>query len=236
MYYWNKDNFEGLKGIGNEYIARKDYELFGEYCLKKEQGLKKLAVKHINDFISASRNLDAVQQRAIAEEISSLAFWNSSVHQLLSYPLEEYLKATLLGWVENEPDNYVPFKWLGYIEGSKSWYEKALLLKPDDQVCIYRLAMSYIHSIDFQTHHLDESILLGDEHEVLEELKEVEKLHERLVESKMKRLVYDEYNYYQNLVNCWLDYSSSETDISFPDWSNKRNEGFQFPVRVYYDK
>lgn len=66
MYYWNKDNFDGLKDIGSKYSSIENYELFGDYCLKKEQGLKKLAVKSLNEFIVAAKKLSISSQRDIA--------------------------------------------------------------------------------------------------------------------------------------------------------------------------
>ena len=41
MYYWNKDNFEGLLEIAEEFKSRSGYDLFAEYCLLREKGLKK---------------------------------------------------------------------------------------------------------------------------------------------------------------------------------------------------
>lgn len=37
MYYWNKDNFEGLMDIAEEFKKKDGYELFTGYCelLKK---------------------------------------------------------------------------------------------------------------------------------------------------------------------------------------------------------
>ena len=55
MYHWNQHNFEGLKSIGDSYSSIKEYEFFGQYCLRKEQGLKKLANASINEFVACTK-------------------------------------------------------------------------------------------------------------------------------------------------------------------------------------
>ncbi|MBA6250989.1 hypothetical protein [Colwellia sp. MB3u-55] len=236
MNYWNKDNFDGLRDIGSKYSAIENYELFGDYCLKKEQGLKKLAVKSLNEFIVEAKKLSISNQRDIALDLSTLAFWNGQVHQLLSFPLVKYLKEVLQDWSEEDSDNYLPFKWLGYIDGDISWYERALKLKPDDQVCIYRIATRHIQNIDFQTHHLDESHLIGEDKEAISTLIKIKELSDILVDSKMKAAVIEEYSYYKKLLECWLEYSSSNSEFSFPEWAESKGEEFSFSIKVYYNK
>jgi hypothetical protein len=70
MYYWNKDNFEGLLGIGNSFKGEDGFELFAEYCFLKEKGLKKQAVKVIKDYVNHLKKLDLNKQREITREIT----------------------------------------------------------------------------------------------------------------------------------------------------------------------
>ncbi|MEL4430953.1 hypothetical protein [Shewanella mangrovisoli] len=161
MNYWNCDNFEGLKAIGALYSARKGYELFGQYCLQKEQGLKKQAIATVNQFVSHCKTLPLAEQRQMAEELSSLGFWHRETHQLLAYPLIVLLKGVLSQWTLDEPNNPIPHKWLGFIAGDIDSYERALTLEPTDEICLTQVALSHLNSVDFQTHHLSESVLLG---------------------------------------------------------------------------
>jgi hypothetical protein len=160
MHYWNKNNFEGLKSVGEKYSSIEGYELFGKYCLQREQGLKKFAIVSVKEFVSITKNRSVAEQRRIAQELSSLAFWNSQIHQLLSHPLVEYLKQVLEHWVSTEQDNPVPYKWLGYIAGNISFYEIALRLDPKDEICINRIAQAHLNDVDYQTHHLSESLFI----------------------------------------------------------------------------
>ena len=75
MYYWNQQNFEGLKSIGDKYVSIQGYEAFGRYCLLKEQGLKKQAVAAVKEFVASAKEKSIETQRKIAFEIASLGFW-----------------------------------------------------------------------------------------------------------------------------------------------------------------
>ena len=134
MHYWNQKNFEGLKYIGEKYSSISGYELFGEYCLCKEQGLKKQAVAAVMEFVTEVKQKSLTDQRKITEELSSLGFWNSDIHQLLPYPLVEYLKSTLVSWAADEEQNSTPHRWLGYIAGEVLSYERGLDIDPGDEI------------------------------------------------------------------------------------------------------
>ena len=46
----------------------------------------------IKDFVSVAKIEPVEKQRAIAEELSELEFWNGQIHQLLAHQLLMYLK------------------------------------------------------------------------------------------------------------------------------------------------
>jgi len=236
MQYWNQNNFTGLKSIGKKYSAIPVYKLFGEYCLKKEEGLKKIAVATLKDFVSESKIKSQKEQRIIAEELSSLGFYNRDVHQLLAFPLVKYLKEVLNQWTIDDPANLIPYKWLGYISGDISCYKKALKLDPKDDICISRIAQSYINEIDYQTHHLSESKLLGDFKNAKLILSKSKSLIDRLSSDEMKSTILLEYEYYQKLLESWDKYSKIETKQSFPDWCASRGKEYNFWSIIYYEK
>jgi hypothetical protein len=236
MHYWNKDNFEGLKSVGEKYSSLNNYELFGKYCLQKERGLKKLANGSIRDFVLLSKNRPLECQRVIAEELSSLAFWNGEIHQLLTHPLVEYLKEILEDWATEEPTNAIPFRWLGYIGGDISSYERAIELDPKDEISISRVAQAHLNDVDYQTHHLSESRFLGDFLEAKSSLSLAHGLVSSLYSEELKLKMREELTYYSNLLDCWETYSKLDTDMSFPKWCASKGEEFNFWSIVYYDK
>lgn len=141
MYYWNRDNFEGLKAVGDKYSALEGYELFGKYCLQKEQGLKKQANATLNEFVTRCKNQSLAEQRMIAVELLSLGYWNREIHQLLAYPVIAFLKELLAQWVVEEPNHSIPHRWLGYINEDITSYEKALELDPTDEISLTQVVI-----------------------------------------------------------------------------------------------
>ena len=234
MNYWNRDNFEGMKSIGEKYSSIEGYELFGKYCLQKELGLKKLAVSSIKDFVDYSKKQPLKEQRTIAEELSSLGFWHGEAHQLLAHPLVEFLKEVLQCWAADEPNNPTPHKWFGYVARDTSAYERALLLNPKDDICISQIVCADFGSIDYQTHHLSESILLGCINDAKYSLEKAGRLIETLSAQDLKNTMQSELEYYAKLLNCWEEYSSLGTSEPFPDWCASKGNKFNFWSVVYY--
>lgn len=236
MYYWNRDNFEGLKSIGDTYSSIKGYELFGKYCLQKEQGLKKLAINSIKSFVIDVKKRSVHEQREIAEELSSLAFWNGKIHQLLSHPLVELLKGILENWTTDEPENATPHKWLGYIARDIASYQRALEIDPNDEICLTRIAQSHLNSVDFQSHHLSESLFIGDYEFAKASLEQAQCLIKKVNSPDVKEKMQSELDYYNRLLECWNEFSNSEKTEPFPNWCASKGEEFNFWSIVYYDQ
>lgn len=240
MYYWNKDNFEGLLGIGNSFKGEDDFELFAEYCFLKEKGLKKQAVKVIKGYVSDLKKLDLNKQRDVCVRLAELAFWNSDIHQLLSHPLQVYITDTFSSWCSNEvPD--APYTLLGYMTGERECFLQALQFNPNEQIALYRLAISAIDNVDYQLHHVSESLFLGDESNALSQLVEAKSFFNRMEDSKFKEFLTKEIKESESLLSDWMSYKaeldSSDIDkLTFPRWCtlNERNYGFSTPV--YYDE
>ncbi len=234
MHYWNRHNFEGLKAIGEKYSQLEHYELFGQYCLQKKQGLKKQAISSINEFVTMSESYSLQVQRDIAQELSSLDFYNGHIHQLLSHPLAVFLKDVLQQWVCDEPDNSTAYKWLGYISGDFDCYKRALELDPTDDICISEVARFHLKNVDFQTHHLSDSHLIGEIDNAQRSLQSAQSLIERLGDESLKSNIEESLQYYAKLLDCWQEYSALKTDQPFADWCATKGEQFNFWSIIYY--
>ncbi len=235
MNYWNQQNFEGLKSIGEKYSSVSDFELFGKYCLLREKGLKKQSVVAINEFVSLIGKQSTKKQREIATELSALSFWNRDIHQLVSHPLKVFLKDVLEKWTEEDITDAVPYRWLGYISGDLSQYKKALEIDPTDEICITRLAQSLLDDVDYQTHHLSESKLLGEFSDAMKAVSDAETLINLLKNNSIKSSITEELNYYKELLASWQEYDKSEKNDSFPAWCTQKGEKYNFPSIVYYN-
>lgn len=236
VFYWNQKNFEGLKHIAEAYKEKRGYEDFVEYCIKKEQGLRKQANLAIGRFVSKVASLPIERQREIALEFAELNFYNSEVHQLLSHPIYSHVHKVLSVWSENEDAPAEVFRWLATMGAGMEYYESALERNPKDEISIYKLAVAHINDVNFQTHHLGESRLIGTMEELEDSLGKSIDLYGRLNESKEKAALSQEIEYYKSLVNSWKKYSSKEREESFVEWFSKKGLMYDFPSVVYYSK
>jgi len=236
MYYWNQQNFEGLKSIGDKYVSIQGYEAFGRYCLLKEQGLKKQAVAAVKEFVASAKEKSIETQRKIASEIASLGFWNGEIHQLIAHPLQVYLQEVLSSWAVEEKTDATPHRWLGYISGDLSAYKNALTIDPEDEICITRLAQAHLKDVDYQTHHLSESQFIGELSDAKHSLREAEILIEFLKTEKIKSSMQEELAYFNRMLDSWEEYSNLEAKVSFPEWCSIKGDKFNFYTIVYYEK
>ena len=237
MYYWNQKNYESLKEIGEQYSSLQGYELFGKYCLLKEQGLKKQAVSTIKEFVAKLKNESVQVQRDMTVELSSLRFWNGETHQLISYPLQIFLKEVLSAWASEDINNATPHRWLGYISGDLESYQRALDINPQDDICITKLAQAHLNDVDFQTHHLSESQLLGELCDARDSIGKAEVLIDTLSTDQVKRSMNGKLNYYKRLLNSWEEYCNvKESKESFPEWCALKGEKYNFSSITYYDR
>ncbi len=236
MHYWNQDNFEGLRAIGEKYISMEGFGFFGKYCLQKEQGLNKQAIVSIRAFVADVRSSSQKVQRNMAEELCSLSFGNRAVHQLLAYPLKIFLKEVLTNWTKEEPQNPIPYKWLGYVSRDISFFERAHELDPKDEICIGQIAQAHFNDIDYQTHHLSESLFLGSLKDAQLSLQSAESLITKLSTNKIKSKMQSEFKYYHQLLSCWQKYSRLSSAKSFPEWCAAKGMSFDFWSIVHYDQ
>jgi hypothetical protein len=236
MSYWNKNNFEGMRFVGERYAQTENFELFGKYCLQKEQGLKKQAIASINAFVANLREKPVGRQREIAVELSALSFYNPKIHQLIAHPLREYIHSVLVGWVSDEPLDPTPHKWLGHMARDVSSYERALALDPEDEVCLGQVAEACLRHIDYQTHHLSESLFIGELSDAKSSLHKAQILVTKLEEGELRQNLQHDLDYYSTLLRCWEEYSTSNAPEGFPEWCVSRGYRFDLGTIVYYNQ
>lgn len=236
MYYWNQDNFKGLKEIGDLYSSKGSYKHFADYCILKEKGLRKQALKAIEDFIELTKGRTKQEQRQIAEEIITLSYDHREIHQLIPRPLHQFLIMIFKNWVEEEETNDSPHRWLGYLCRNLANYEKALEINPTDEVSLTELISAYLSSVDYQTHHLSESLFIGEIEKAKDSLRKVFKLIKSLREGPRKDNIAETCQYYDSLIEAWEAYNREQTRLSFPAWCESKGKVFGLWNVTYYQK
>lgn len=235
MLYWNQSNFKGLKDIGEKYLSKNGYVDFANYCLLKEKGLRKEAFKAIENFISSTSCKSAIEQREVATELITISYFNKDVHQLIPNQLHQFLISIFKNWEEEDSNNVIPQRWLGYLTRDIAYYEKALAVDPCDEISIIALIHDSLNSIDFQTHHLSESRFIGNINDSKFSLERTAELIEKLESGELRNKLYEEYQYFTRLINMWEKYKQELHTISFPEWCASAGESFNLWNTIYYN-
>ncbi|QIO07071.1 hypothetical protein [Acinetobacter shaoyimingii] len=236
MYYWNQDNFTGLKHIYDHFKNDAYFALYAEYCHFRESGLRKVAFQKLKQFIQHCESLDMKVQQHIVITLIELIYNHSAIHQLISDPLKHYLIKVFSEWQATEPHDVLTYQWLGYLCYEIEYYQKALELDPNNQFCLIKLAQFHLDKIDWQTHHLHESFLIGELEHAYEHLGLAQSLLEKIKPSDQKQKLEIDYRYYDTLLHTWENYKNNNAKISFSDWCDQYQIDFHEYMTFYYSK
>jgi len=237
VYYWNRNNFEGLKNIGQHYLSKNGYDGFAEYCLLMERGLRKRAFVHLAQFIEQAKSLPVAEQRVLACDLAGLAFDNAGVvHQLRPDPLIKYLTNIFHIWCDENADLAAPYRWFAIIGGDSKYFDEALRRDHEDQISLYCVARNALDDVDYQTHHLAESKLIGTEETVVKTLNLAAEYATRLSASDTKQSLLETVTYFRSLLRAWTEYQGVATNISFPAWCKANGHEFKFLSAHYYNR
>ena len=234
MHYWNQDNFEGLKSIGEFYINKTNFQLYGQYCIQREQGLRKKSIDTLNLFISDLRKSSTSKQKLIAEEISYLIFKNPDVHQLLTHPIQKEFENIFERWKSTDSDSATPYRWLGFFTKDSQYLLSALRIDCNDQISTSLLLQSNLRDIFFDLHHLNESMYLGNPEETLKIVRESLLLIGHLDDNKIKEKFFSQVKHSQIIIENWMQFSGENTTLSFPDWCTNKGCDFNLGKTYYY--
>lgn len=230
IYYWNKDYFEGLKEIGEAYENRVGFELFGEYCLKKEQGLKKAANKAAAGFVKAVDAKPLSTQRDIVTHICELTRGHQRVHSLTNHTIQVLIKRVLKVWIDDGIAPISTYHWYarycGYDE-KKEVLEKIFKIDPNDQFALGSEISEYLRELDWVTHHLSQNIILLKSSQTAHSiLRKIESRLPKITNADQKVIYQTQFDHYERLFSLWDEYQSTYQDMSFIEWA-KKHQGFE---------
>jgi hypothetical protein len=151
MWYWRKQNFEGLKEI-SEYLSDSDkYKKYKDYIDNREKGLRAIAFKKLEEFIDETKSWEFDQLKEFVDWILWVKNGLPEILDLIPQPLNEKLiRPTIELWIEKEPQNPAPYRWSGRIEDLRM----AIKLNSRDQIAIRKYCIEVISSLDYSTHEL----------------------------------------------------------------------------------
>ena len=236
MYYWNRDNFDGLAQLASALREHSELLLLAEYCRAREQGLRRQALASLDAFLDASAAWKAETARAACRTILELHARTPAAHQFLAQPLlVRFILPTLDEWTREVPDSQIAVRWLGILRRDPLLLERALVLAPGDVDVRRRLANWFLSHVDHATHHLVESRLLGELAATRQSLGDARRLVDTAPDSSLLADVAEEIAHYDALLRDW-ELFSRDPEASFPEWCVKRGRPYRWPAIFYYDR
>ena len=236
----SNSRFINLKSLAECYIDREGWQSFGRYCLQKERGLKKPALDAVQDFIAQQADRTVAEQRALADELAGLVYANPHIHALLAHPLKVYLQQVFSHWAEAQNDDPRPHRWLGFLTFQqtldRTFYQRALLIDPDDQISLRALVKADLDFVAFQTHHLSESRFLGELALAYQSLQDAEELIARLDDIAIREALHNDVVYFRQLLDRWATYTGLTTPLSFAEWCLEQGFDVNLGAVVYFNK
>ncbi|MDA2476047.1 hypothetical protein [Bacillus cereus] len=189
------------------------------YCQHREAGLRKLAYKHLETFISNAKKWESKDQEEFAISLFTILDALNEKDEVLTFSLNSFLIDILYRWTENNPFDSRPFRWIGiYMDSSnkeddlEKFLRKAIELGGDtEQEAMIYLVFNYINALDFGTHEFP-SGYCGDLSECIEKLPYMLQLINRIQNKNVKEQNIGQIQEQLHLILDWLKHTQIPVD------------------------
>lgn len=234
MYYWNQTNFEGLRTLSAALAAREGLELLGEYCRLRDAGLRREALSVLGGFLTIADAWDPATAQQNVEFILDLHSRTRDCHQFLVQPLMTRLVLPVLHrWSEEAPEAIAPIRWLGMLERNPDRLARVLAANPDDIEVRRLLIVGHLCHVDYATHHLVDSLFIGELDQALETLEHATRLIDEAPDAQAVADLESEARCFGRMLFDWRAYKA-RPEGTFPAWCAARGRTYSWPMRVYY--
>ncbi|EJR90064.1 hypothetical protein ACTFPQ_16875 [Bacillus cereus group sp. MYBK5-1] len=209
------------------------------YCQHREAGLRKLAYKHLETFISNTKKWESKDQEEFAISLFTILDALNEKDEVLTFALNSFLIDILYGWTENNPFDSRPFRWIGiYMDSSnkdddlEKFLRKAIELGGDtEQETMIYLVSNYIHTLEFGTHEFP-SGYCGDLSECIEKLPYMLQLINRIQNKNIKEQNIGQIQEQLHLILDWLKHTQTPVD-AVHIWEKEQTKELEMVI-VYY--
>jgi hypothetical protein len=217
VWYWNKQNFEGLVAVADSIANQPQWNLFAQYCRLREKGLRPQSLQAIAQLIDEAANWTVHERRQFVDWLYETSLRNPNAHQLIPTPLNQQLLIPILEeWAASEPSDATPERWLGFATADHQHFSKALSLDSTDDVSRYRLVSRDLADVDHQCHHLPECFL-GEIETAIGLLDRAKSLAAGFSDPDIAITFEKDFSKLCGQVHDWQAFQESDVD-SFSDW------------------
>ena len=172
MHRWRDNAFHSLTEAASRASNFPAWTEYARFCELLDRGVRKEALAHLAVFVEQAVTWPFAEKKEFISWLYPFIQEHNDTCLLIPHPLyEEFVKPTLLEWIEREPITAEPRRWLGTPEHLK----EAVRLDPSDEIARSRLTETVINWVAYSIHELPYGYL-GDVIEDLQILKELESI------------------------------------------------------------
>ncbi|MDH6596177.1 hypothetical protein [Bacillus aerius] len=215
-----------------------DYPLFRQYCVRKEQGLRKDALKVLQSFVEEMNKNEFTARRSFVVWLFDYIERFEDGHHLLVYPLVHgVIHPVLREWENIDPTDVRPYRWQGLFvhqgEGLPYLLKALEMGRSKEQRVIVQICETYFSALWYSFHHIHEDLYLSTyekDHERIQGIQDVMKLIEdKNDQSNVEKLAV----YYNQLLSDWKEFQQTETR-GFVKWCADRKKPYEWVQTFYY--
>ncbi|MED4592721.1 hypothetical protein [Bacillus safensis] len=217
-----------------------DYPLFRQYCVRKEQGLRKDALNVLQAFIEEMTENDFEVQREFAAWLFEWIERFEDGHQLLVYPLVNgVIQPVFQTWEKVDPLDVRPYRWQGSFvhqgEGLPYLLKALELGGSSEQRVIVQICEIYLSALWYSFHHIHEDLYLSTYEKDQERIQGIERVMMLIQDQRTRTNVQKQAVYYDQLLTDWMTFQQTETR-GFMKWCAERKKPYEWVEAFYYQQ
>lgn len=217
-----------------------DYPLFRQYCVRKEQGLRKDALNVLQAFIEEMKENDFEVQREFAAWLFEWIERFEDGHQLLVYPLVNgVIQPVFQTWENVDPMDVRPYRWQGLFvhqgEGLPHLLKALELGGSKEQRVIVQICEVYLSALWYSFHHIHEDLYLSTYEKDQERIQGIESVMMLIQDKRTRTNVQKQAVYYGELLTDWMAFQQTETS-GFMKWCAERKKPYEWVEAFYYQQ
>lgn len=217
-----------------------DYPLFRQYCVRKERGLRKDALKVLQAFIEEMKENDVEVQREFAAWLFEWIERFEDGHHLLVYPLVNgVIQPVLQTWEKVDPVDVRPYRWQGLFvhqgEGLPYLLKALELGGSKEQRVIVQICETYLSALWYSFHHIHEDLYLSTYEKDQERIQGIEDVMMLIEDKRIRTNVEKQAAYYGQLLSDWMEFQQTETR-GFMKWCAERQKLYEWVEAFYYQQ
>ncbi len=230
-----KEQNNALLSIAEATSKNPKWKEYATYCINREKGLRKLAFKNLDNFITSTQNW-TINDKIDFLKVIFLLFEGVAEADYGGFPQplsEKVIKPTLEKWCEFEKTDNSPFRWYGTYYGSEAHLFKALEMNPSDDVARSTILNWWTDRIYYSIHHLPDGYI-GNPQEDLLLIEKIKAQISQLTDNKRKEYYTKELNEDLEIINNYIEWTKSK-HLDFEEWGkeNKKRVGYNLTT-IYY--